>query len=115
MDTTELRRLLSEGTKGPWTADTRDRCTSKHPNQHGAVKRSDGMTITTAQIGGNMNAHNDARLIAAAVNALPHLLAVVEAVGWLVAAEESETCTMEDSTGAFLAMREALRAMEAGR
>ena len=59
--TTELRRLLSEGTKGPWTADTRDQCTCKCPHQHGAVKRSDGMTITAAQIGGNMNARNDAR------------------------------------------------------
>lgn len=46
---------------------------------------------------------------------LAALLAVVEAAGRLVAAEESETCTMEDSTGAFLSMREALRALEAGR
>ncbi len=74
--TTNLRRLLSEGTKGPWTID--------HDRSGQANLYADGHWIALLphqclrSLEVQMN--NDAHLIVAAINALPSLLAVVEAV-----------------------------------
>ena len=92
-DLTKLRRLLSAATPGPWVVDDE--------GDDVAVIVDDGDEFTFIQIAADLhqgdNGLTDARLIAAAVNALPALLD---------AAEESD---------ALRAERDALAAMLSGR
>jgi hypothetical protein len=67
MTTEELRRLLSEATPGPWHIG-KDSLEDLVCSPSGALIAETGLRIP-----------EDATLIAAAVNALPALLAVVEA------------------------------------
>jgi hypothetical protein len=86
VDTAALRRLLEKATPRPWEAVTQDDprgqpsvmyrsliCTVEHaPERYLAVVQEDGLTVSRDQWPAN------ARLIPAAVNALPALLAEVE-------------------------------------
>ena len=95
MTTEELRRLLSEATPGPW-----------HINKDSLedlVCSPSGTLIAETQL----RIPDDAALIAAAVNALPALLAVVEAAhDWRNAYESNDP-----SDKAFEAMNAALDAL----
>lgn len=74
-----LRKLLAEGTPGPWRAGT-------HETWHVFAPHNDGFGPERVLL--RMNEHfpytNDARLIVAAVNALPALLDVAERAAELI-------------------------------
>ena len=111
--TTELRRLLSEGTKGPWQARAVDRTGKK------SIGIGPAPTWLFHGLSSRESNNADAELVAAAINALPHLLAVVEAATVLDHAQQPWASGHGPNgptvDAAWRDLRNALRALEAGR
>ena len=101
---TELRRLLSEGTPGPWAAGAE------------TVQDSDHCAVASCWLT-HEGDHKDrseqnARLIVAAINALPALLDVVEAAErWTAMTADTGT---EEAIEIVHAMQDAMARLEGG-
>lgn len=114
MDTTELRRLLSEGTALPWR-----RSAAHNTIRLKSDTRAYAIVVCDRVREADHEAEANAALIAAAVNALPHLLAVVDAAAVLDHAQHpwagGHGPNGPTIDAAWRDLRNALRALEAGR